>query len=120
MPKFKEDDRPIYFWYSNADKLANSLQSTYLWAYSRVMDSNEGTQGLPFLNGVKIDLLRKRCFLVLFDRDWKIVNQGIEAVRQLGLQFAVRRGREICEEDICYSIVVLDVTGDVRKVENTQ
>jgi len=119
MPKFRDDGRPIYFWYSNADKLANSLQSTYLWGYSRIMDENKANQGLPSLNGVNVDLLRKPSSLVLFDRDRKIVNEGIKKLNHIGVRFAVKETREICEKTICYTIAILNVSANSEKVERS-
>jgi hypothetical protein len=119
MPKFKEDRRPVYFWYTNADKLANSLQSTYLWSATRVMGSNQETHGLPSLTGMNLDSLRRRSSLVLFDRDRKIVDQGIEELRRLGIRFAINKTREICEKEICYFLVVLNVSADNQKVERS-
>ena len=115
MPKFKEEGRPIYFWYSNADKLANSLQSTYLWGYSRFFDSAKETKGLPSLKGANVELLQKqeKSSLVLFDRDKRNVNQGIEELRRVGLSFSIKKTQEICEQPICYTIVVLDVNGSL-------
>jgi hypothetical protein len=116
MPQFRDDGRPIYFWYANADKVANSLQATYLWGYSRIMDWNKGTRGLPFLNGVNIELLRQRSFLVLFDRDREVIDQGIGELHRVGIRFAVNKTREICENETCYTIAVLDVSGELKKV----
>jgi hypothetical protein len=117
IPKYKDDPRPVYFWYSNADKLANSLQSTYLWGYSRLMDSKPETAGLPFLTGVNVELLRQSSSLVLFDRDKKIVDQGIQELHGLGIRFAVNKTREICEKEICYTIAILNVSADNQKFE---
>jgi hypothetical protein len=117
VPKFNQEYRPVYFWYSNADKLAHSLQSTYLWGYSRLMDSNQGTPGLPFSNGVNIESLHKRSSLVLFDREKRIVNQGIEELRSLGIRFAVKKFHEICERETCYTIAFVDVKGGNEKIE---
>lgn len=119
IPKFKEDGRPVYFWYTNADKLANSLQSTYLWSATRVMGSNQETHGLPSLTGMNLDSLRRRSSVVLFDRDKTIVDQGMEELRRLGIRFAVNKTREICEKKICYTIVVLNVSADNQKVEQS-
>jgi len=119
MPKFKDDGRPIYFWYSKGDKLANSLQSTYLWEYSRIMDGNKATDGLPSLAGINVDLLRKRSSLVLFDRDRKIVNQGIKELNHIGVPFAVKETREICEGKLCYTIAVLNVNANNEEVERS-
>jgi hypothetical protein len=117
MPKYKDDGRPIYFWYSDADKLANSLQSTYLWGYSRVMDMNQEAPGLPSLTGVNFELFRKRSSLVLFDHDKGIVDRGIEELRRLGIRFTVKKFQEICERETCYSIAFLDVKGGSEKIE---
>jgi hypothetical protein len=119
MPKVKEEGRPIYFWYSNADRLANSLQSTYLWGYSRLSDSTNGTGGLPDLKGVNPDLLRAReeYSLVLFDREERKVSEGIEELRRIGLGFGIKKTRDICEQTICYSIAVLDVNSPSLKIK---
>lgn len=120
MPKFKEEGRPIFFWYSNADPLANSLQSTYLWGYSRIMDSSPETHGLPFLKGVNIDLFRtnQRASLVLFDRNKSVVNEGLDELRRVdGLRFDIKKFREICEQTLCYTITILDINGFVSKIK---
>jgi len=117
IPKFNGDGRPVYFWYANADKLANSLQSTYLWAYSRLMNSKQGTKGLPVWSGVNLDLLRKRCSLVLFDRNHQIVDLGVEELRNVGVQFIVKHTTDICEGNICYTVAVLDVNGYGRQFD---
>lgn len=113
MPKFQEDGRTIHFWYSNSDKLAHSLQSTYLWGYSRVFDSTKETIGLPSLRGTNLDIVRiqEKSTLVLFDRDTRKVNQGIEELRRTGIPFEIKKTQEICELSVCYTIVVLDVSG---------
>jgi hypothetical protein len=117
MPKYKDDGRPIYFWYSESDKLANSLQSTYLWGYSRLMDMNQEAPGLPSLRGVNLELLRNRAALVLFDHDKGVVEQGIEELRRLGIRFTVKKFQEICEQETCYTIAFLDVKGGNEKIE---
>jgi hypothetical protein len=117
VPKFRETGRPVHFWYATRDPVANSLQSSYLWNYSRLMDADKDTDGLPFLNTVKFDLLHQRSSLLLFHRDEKIVNRGIEELRRFGIRFAVNKTREICEKNICYTISVLDVRGGSEKLE---
>jgi hypothetical protein len=111
MPKFRDQGRPIYFWYSSADQLANSLQSAYLWGYSRIMDPRKRTEGFPLLDNVHDQLLRKRSSLVVFHRDRQLVNQGIEELHHLGVRFTANPTTEICEKEICYAITVLDVSG---------
>jgi len=117
MPKYKVEKKPIYFWYQNADRLANSLQSTYLWGYSRIMDSDSETPGMPSIKGVNFDLLRAQSTLVLFDRDKNIVDQGIDKLYALGVYFDIKSYREICENNICYTVAILDSEGLVTELE---
>jgi hypothetical protein len=117
VPKFRETGRPIHFWYATRDPVANSLQSSYLWNYSRLIDANKDTDGLPFLHAANFDLLHQRSSLVLFDREEKIVGRGIEELRHLGIRFGVNKTHKICETDLCYTIAVLDVRGGSEKLE---
>jgi len=117
MPRYKESKKPIYFWYRHSDQLANSLQSTYLWGYSRIMDSAVDTPGIPDLKNVNYTLLENPSSLVLFDRDEDVVAQGIKTLTDAGLRFSIRSTQSICEEDLCYTIAVLDSKGFETETE---
>jgi len=107
IPKFKDEQKPVYFWYRDQDEVAMSLQSTYLWSYSQVMSTS--AVGLPSYDGVNQDLLRQRSSLVLFDRDINKVEQGITVLKENGLIFSIKSKEDICEGELCYAIAILDV-----------
>lgn len=117
MPKHSDTNKPIYFWYKNDDSIANSLQSTYLWGYSRIMDSSADTSGLPSVKGMNQDLLKNEISLILFDRDPDAVKLGLAELDKLRLKYSVSNTREICEMDICYTIAVLDANGLMSNME---
>lgn len=108
MPVYSETKKPIYFWYKNSDQLGNSLQSTYLWGYSRLMDSSPNTYGLPELKGINPDMLKSPASLVLFDRDSSNIDIALANLKEYGLKFEVDSTQEICERDICYVVKVLN------------
>lgn len=117
LPKHKDTQKPIYFWYRNEDKLANSLQSTYLWGYSRIMDTSPETPGLPSLKGVNLDSLQQPASIVLFDHDSQKVEQGINEFQKQGLKFNIKSTNEICENEVCYTITVLNSNGFESVIE---
>jgi hypothetical protein len=75
------------------------------------MDPRKKAGGFPLLDDVHDQLLRTRSSLVVFHRNEQLVNQGIEELGRVGLRFTANTSREICEKEICYTVVVLHIVG---------
>lgn len=75
----------IGFWYSNArkDLYLNSVQSAYLWGYSRVFGGAPET-GMPIVDKATLRVLDGYEHLVLLGRSSADIEAGIEALRNIG------------------------------------
>jgi hypothetical protein len=110
MPRFKEDQRSLLFWYPNKDPLLSSLQSTYLSGYSRLHDPASSGVGMPALEADDIDRLRRDpIWLVLMDRTAGGTSAGIHALIQNGIIFAKERESQLCSGRLCVHTVLLNL-----------
>ena len=108
LPKFRDDGREILFWYTNSDRLMNSLQSTYLWGYSRLQLTDMATSGLPELTPHDVQKLRtaQRGWLVLMDRSRKTVDAGVHTLAEHGVVLGKARSETLCEMDLCVALYI--------------
>jgi hypothetical protein len=103
IPKLRDDNRPILFWYTNGDELIDSLQSTYLWSYSRLNSTDGSSPGMPQLTDRELQRLTaggpQR--LVLLDRSAETVKAGLRTLAQRGIVLRDSRQEELCAEQLC-------------------
>jgi hypothetical protein len=82
-------NRSVGFWYSNKpDHLwLNSIQSVYLWGYSRVFPSARDYPGMPFVDEQLRTGIAGRRFLVLLGLSDAELNAGLAAIQAAGMPF---------------------------------
>ena len=101
VPPTSEHPGAIRFWYSNIPprNAMQSIQSTYLWGYSKVQGDDEG---LPHLGPAEMDLIRMRDVtgLILLAENPNDVPRGREALRQKGVDFTVVDDRILTAESV--------------------
>jgi hypothetical protein len=77
----------IGFWYSNNDGLLGSIQSIFLWEYSRVAPWGEDHPGMPLLDEATRTAIAKKKFLVLLATPEAEMDSGLNALRGAGQPF---------------------------------
>lgn len=95
MPKY-QDSGPVLFWYNNrAGNLINSVQSTYLWGYSRLNGVAAGDPGMPALNAGQIGRLKQARCLALLGESQQELTQGIASLSSHGVAWRRAKPRVI-------------------------
>jgi hypothetical protein len=87
VPRMSSNPGAVGFWYSNipANGPIRSIQSTYLWGFSKVQGESAG---LPILEPPELDRLRRMelRWLVLLAEEREGLDRGREVLRTLGVQ----------------------------------
>lgn len=111
MPKFRLDGRPILFWYASRDRLINSVQSTYLWGYSRLQKPTDGGPGMPVLEATQLRDLNDNgpLWLVLIGRSRHAVAAGLASLHGLGVAFASAGDKDLCSGGVCLAVTLLEL-----------
>jgi len=89
-PKLTEHPGGVMFWYNN--RIANSInsvQSTYLWGYSKINTNPPEDPGLPHLGEFQLQLIRKPevRYLSLLGETEEELTQGVAALMREGIDF---------------------------------
>jgi len=90
VPKLAEHPGVIRFWYNNRiDNSINSVQSTYLWGYSKVNTNPPEDPGLPHLGETQLGILRdpQVRYLGLLCESKEELSQGLAALTQEAIKF---------------------------------
>jgi hypothetical protein len=90
VPKQAEHPGLIRFWYNNrVGNSINSVQSTYLWGYSKLNASPPADPGLPHLGEFQLQSLQnpELRYLVLLCESREECSQGLAALTQAGVVF---------------------------------
>jgi hypothetical protein len=108
VPSFRDSPSRLLFWYPNADTAIHSIQSSYLWGYSR-LSGDPLEPGMPFLSAGDLTRLRKStdAVLVLLARDESDIERGISTLAQAGTQLVEQRRNTLCAGTICLRVRVL-------------
>jgi hypothetical protein len=111
MPRVRQDGKPIFFWYPNRDPLINSLQSTFLWGYSRLHSTDRSTLGMPRLTPADMQKLTVsgQPWLVLVDRSKEGIAAGTRALRESGFVLNESRHSSLCSGGLCVELSVSTV-----------
>jgi hypothetical protein len=115
LPRLADDGQPLRFWYPElslrppgALKL-NGIQSTYLWAHSR-LQGGTATRGSPDLGDAERAVLASGPFhLALLGPSADDVRQARAALDREGVRFASGGERRLCAGTLCLFVEVLDV-----------
>ena len=112
VPKMAERPGGIMFWYNNrVGNSINSIQSTYLWGYSKINASPPEDPGLPHLGELQLKLLNdpQVRFLGLLCESEEELSQGLAALTKKAIEFKTADYRVLASGDyrIYYQIVEL-------------
>jgi hypothetical protein len=86
-------DKTIGFWYRNprsgraSDWLLTSVQSMFLWSYSRVAPYDTGHPGMPLLDARTRTSMAQKKFLVLLGTSDPEMKDALNAIAKAGLPF---------------------------------
>jgi len=112
VPKITEHPGAIRFWYNNrVGNSINSVQSTYLWGYSKVNANLPEDPGLPYLGESNMKLLSdpEVRYLGLLCESEEELSKGLAALRQRAVSFRTADYRVLASGDyrIYYQLVEL-------------
>ena len=96
-PKQAEHPGGLLFWYPHRPhNFMDSLQSTYLWGYSR-FNGPEPNLGLPALDAVQVRTLRDGSvrYLAMLGDSRAELEQGLEALRRAGVGYRSVERKEL-------------------------
>jgi hypothetical protein len=90
VPKVAERPGGIWFWYNNrVGNSINSIQSTYLWGYSKVNTDPPEDSGLPHLGEPQLKVLRdpQVRYLGLLCETEEELARGLAALTQKAIEY---------------------------------
>ena len=102
VPKVAEHPGVIRFWYNNrVGNSINSIQSTYLWGYSKLNTSPPEDPGLPHLGEFQLQLLRdpEVRYLALLGETEEELSEGLAALTQQAIAFKAADYRVLASGD---------------------
>lgn len=117
VPKVSEHPGIIRFWYNNRiGNSINSVQSTFLWGYSKINTNPPEDPGLPHLGEFQLHLLRdpQLRYLGLLGETDEELSLGLAALTREGIEFTNADYRELASGDyrIYYQLVELTHRSD--------
>lgn len=86
-----QPNQPIGFWYRNGDRhtALDSVQSIFLWGYSRLPPSPKQNAGMPVVDDAFKDALSSRRFVVLLGMTSDEIDAGLTALGTAGISYRV-------------------------------
>jgi hypothetical protein len=112
VPKLADHPGAIRFWYNNrSGNSINSIQSTYLWGYSKINANPADDPGLPHLGEFQLQLLRdpQTRYLGLLCGSKEELSQGLAALTREAVEFKTADYRVLTSGDykMYYQLVEL-------------
>jgi hypothetical protein len=112
VPKQAEHPGVIRFWYRNrSEDSLNSIQSMFLWGYSRLSSASLEDPGLPYLGDFEMQILRdpQLRYLGLLGESQEELSKGLAALTQKAIRFEPEEYRELASGDyrVYFQIVEL-------------
>jgi hypothetical protein len=100
---------PVGFWYGTEDEdvYLNSIQSMYLWGYSRVFPAESG--GMPAMNGEVRKAIQDKRFLVLLGRTEAELKAGLGALRASKLVYSILEEKIYAGKQWGYQMLILEI-----------
>ena len=119
MPRFSDDRQKLLFWYSNVPKDAylSSLQSIYLWGYSRLHSMNtKENPGLPVLGNEELKIIDGlgAAHLVLIGSSQGDVRAGLAALDQKKVKYHLSDPMSICSGQLCVFFAIAALAPTAR------
>jgi hypothetical protein len=113
MPRFRDDHKKMLFWYSNAaeNKFLSSVQSTYLWGYSRLQAMDIRNPGMPVLGDAELKLIDSldAGHLVLMGLNQTDVQSGLAALDRKSVKYRLSNSKAICSGELCVHLAIVDL-----------
>jgi hypothetical protein len=118
VPKVADHPGAILFWYNNRDGSSiNSVQSTYLWGYSKLNRNPPEDPGLPYLTESQLQTLRhpELQYLSLLCESEEELSQGLAALTRKSVAFKTADSRVLASGGyrIYYQLIELIHRPDV-------
>jgi len=100
---------PVGFWYGagQEDEYLNSIQSMYLWGYSRVFPA-DGT-GMPAMNGEIRKAIQNKRFLVLLGRNEAALQAGLVSLSASNITFSILGQKVYAGKQWGYRMLILEI-----------
>ena len=101
---------PVGFWYGSEpnDVYLNSIQSMYLWEYSRVFPPTNG-MGMPVIDAAVRKSIENKKFLVLLGRNDNELKAGLNALSDANLPYRVLESMGYEGKRWSYRMIILEV-----------
>jgi hypothetical protein len=111
LPRFEENGEQLLFWYRNNSRIINSLQSTYLWGYSRLSSADNQTPGFPEIRDVEVTRLKSEAplSLVLLSEDPADFSKARSILLKQDIVFNVKNDVSLCEGSVCVYASILSI-----------
>lgn len=111
MPRMQDDGEPLLFWYKNDSRLLNSIQSIYVWGYSRLSSADGKEKGFPILSDVEKKRLKSEApvWLVLLSEDMQRLEEGINSLSENKIKIERHKQRSLCEKNTCIYLEILSI-----------
>ncbi len=119
VPKLAEHPGVIRFWYNNRiGNPINSVQSTYLWGYSKVNMNPPEDPGLPHLGEAQLQILRdpQVRYLGLLCESKEEVSQALAALTQEAIEFSAADLQLLTSGDYRVYFELLELTQSPKVV----
>ncbi|MEO8373243.1 MAG: hypothetical protein ABI806_28920 [Candidatus Solibacter sp.] len=97
-PKLSERRGKVLFWYNNRPgNPINSVQSTYIWSYSKMNQYPPLDSGMPQIGPFQMAQLKDPSvrYVVVLGESLDEVQKGLQALRQAGAGFDLRSTRDL-------------------------
>jgi hypothetical protein len=89
VPRLSETPGAIRFWYRSGTNYLDSIQSTFLWGFSKSQSSTQAESGMPAIGPSELRLFQDQGlkYLGLLGQSEEEVQGGLQALTGAGLAF---------------------------------
>lgn len=111
-------DRLLGFWYGSGTRERSrfdSMQSFYLWGYSRLFAGSTLEDGMPNLNETVQAAIKSKDSVVLMGFDDKELDAGLEAMRNASISYRETDRASYRGKKIGYSMSLIEILPDSPK-----
>ena len=111
-----DPEQGVGFWYSNGVRQFNSIQSTFLWLYTRLAPPTATNPGMPVVDQAFVEAASKRHFVVLLGLTMDEIDSALAALRAAGFSYHDLQRTHFQGQVWSYSAALISLTPPQRSV----
>jgi hypothetical protein len=105
-------DKPLTFWYSNKNRTLDSIQSMFLWGYSRLASTESSNPGMPYFEPRFREILKPGLALVMLGESQNEIDQAEKSLIENEVHFRQLHSDSYHSQSVNLYFTIVEIVED--------